>query len=68
MDNEFGWVDPVTGELTSVTVFNRMEPVMVNFYGYPAPWGDTVSQNIVHVRSQTAPRYGSPPTSAAGRT
>ena len=60
VDNEFGWVDPVTGELTSVTVFNRMEPVMVNFYGYPAPWGDTVSQNIVHVQVANSPTIRQP--------
>ena len=33
VNNEFGWVSPVTGELDD---FNNCEPVQVNFFGYSA--------------------------------
>ena len=39
VNNELGWVDPVTGTTPSAA-FNRIEPIDINFFGYPAPLGD----------------------------
>ena len=58
VENEYGWVDPVTGLLA--TEFNRAEPVQVNFYGYPAPLGDTVTLAIPHVQVPNSPTLRQP--------
>ena len=58
VENEYGWVDPVTGLLA--TDFNRAEPVQVNFYGYPAPLGDTVTRAIPHVQVPNSPTLRQP--------
>ena len=48
VNNEYGWVDPVSGNLGSA--FNRTVPVQVNFFGYPAPLGDVHGISVPNVQ------------------
>ena len=57
VNNEFGWVDPTTGEVSSS--FNR-EPIQVNFYGYPSPLLDRYGTAIPHIRAIHGPTMRHP--------
>ena len=58
MNNEYGWVDPVSGNLGSA--FNRTEPIQVNFFGYPAPLGDVHGVTLAGVQLVGAPTIRQP--------
>ena len=58
VNNEYGWVDPVSGNLGSA--FNRTEPIQVNFFGYPAPLGDVHGVSLAGVQLVGAPTIRQP--------
>ena len=58
VNNEYGWVDPVSGNLGSA--FNRTVPVQVNFFGYPAPLGDVHGISVPNVQVVNAPTIRQP--------
>ena len=58
VNNEYGWVDPVSGNLGSA--FNRTVPVQVNFFGYPAPLGDVHGITVPNVQVVNAPTIRQP--------
>ena len=59
VNNELGWVDPLTGRSPSVA-FNRIEPVEINFFGYPAPLGDKHGLTVAGQHAADAPSLRQP--------